>query len=461
MRACLFFLLAFSLCGEAARKPNVIFIFTDDQGTLDANCFGSNDLHTPAIDELAKNGIKFTQAYSHTVCCPARAALLTGRYPQRSGVNSWTQGDLKSSRGINMNADEFTIAESLRAAGYRTALYGKWHLGAARDSGPTTQGFDEFFGLRGGFIDNYNHYFLHGAGFYDLYEKTEEVHARGKYFPDMMTERALKFIDKNKDGPFFLYFSLNIPHYPEQALEMFGERYKELPMPRRSYAAMISTTDHYIGQILKKLDDLKLAEDTLIVFMSDNGHSAEHSQIRVDNHSSGLKKGHYYGAFGGGGNAGPYRGNKGTFFEGGIRVPAILSYPKALPKGSVRDQAVTSMDWYPTVLDLCGIEKDKRISFDGKSLVPIIRDDRIKDVHDQFHWAWQNQWAVRVGNWKLIGRGSWDLKSGQKVPPGTHLGNVSDKDPEKKNYISERKEVLKKLKETHDRWAKTVGFSAK
>ena len=119
------------------------------------------------------------------------------------------------------------------------------------------------------------------------------------------------------------------------------------------------------------------------------------------------------------------------------------------------------MDWYPTVLDLCGIEKDKRISFDGKSLVPIIRDDRIRDVHDEFHWAWQNQWAVRVGNWKLIGRGSWDLKPDQKVPPGTHLGNISDKDPEKKNYISERKEVLKKLKESHDRWAKTVGFSAK
>jgi len=461
MRACLFLFFALSLGTEAARKPNVIFIFTDDQGTLDANCFGSEDLYTPAMDELADNGIRFTQAYSHTVCCPARAALLTGRYPQRSGVNSWTQGDLKSGRGINMSGNEVTIAEALRSAGYRTALFGKWHLGAARESGPTTQGFDEFFGLRGGFIDNYNHHFLHGSGFYDLYEKTKEVHARGKYFPEMMTDRALSFIEKNKDCPFFLYFALNIPHYPEQALEMFGDRYKSLPMPRRSYAAMISTTDHYIGKVLKRLNDLGLRKDTIIVFMSDNGHSTEHSQIRVDGHSSGLKKGHYYSAHGGGGNAGPYLGNKGTFFEGGIRVPAILSYPKELPKAKVKSQAVTSMDWYPTILDLCGIKKNESVSFDGKSLVPMIMDKGDKKIHDEFHWAWQNQWAVRVGDWKLIGRGSWDLKPGQKIPPGTHLGKISGEAPENKNYASEKKELLKELKDAHDRWSEMVGFSAR
>ena len=161
------------VAADPAKRPNVIILFTDDQGTLDANCYGSKDLFTPTIDALAKTGIRFTQAYAHTVCCPARALLMTGRHPQRSGVNNWTQGNLKSKRGLNMRLDEVTIADALHTAGYKTGLFGKWHLGAAADSGPTKQGFDEFFGLRGGFIDNYNHFFLHGGGFHDLYRGTQ------------------------------------------------------------------------------------------------------------------------------------------------------------------------------------------------------------------------------------------------------------------------------------------------
>ncbi len=236
--------------GEGAR-PNVVLIFTDDQGTLDAGCYGSGDLYTPAIDELAAEGVRFTQAYSHTVCCPARAMLMTGRHPQRSGVNTWTQGNAKSPKGLNMALGEVTLAEALRGAGYRTALFGKWHLGAHPDSGPTCQGFDEFFGHRGGFIDNYRHYFLHGAGFHDLYEGTKEVFRRGEYFPDMVTERALEFIERNRRNPFFLYLAFNIPHYPEQADAKFESRYEKLEMPRRSYAQMISTVDDRIGQVIK------------------------------------------------------------------------------------------------------------------------------------------------------------------------------------------------------------------
>ena len=145
-------------------RPNVILFFTDDQGTLDVNCFGSKDLYTPNMDSLAATGVRFTQAYAHTVCCPARALLMTGRQPQRSGVTNWMQGNAKGPRGLNMAREEVTLAEALRAAGYRTALFGKWHLGAAFDSGPTEQGFDEFFGLRDGFIHNYNHYFIPGRG---------------------------------------------------------------------------------------------------------------------------------------------------------------------------------------------------------------------------------------------------------------------------------------------------------
>ena len=176
-----------------ARRPNVIFILTDDQGTLDANCFGSKDLHTPAMDKLAANGVRFTQAYAHTVCCPARAMLMTGRHPQRSNVNSWQQGKMRGPKGLNMFLSEFTIAEALQREGYRTGLFGKWHLGAHPDHGPMKQGFDEFFGIRDGFIDNYVHYQLHGRGYHDLYRGTEEVFHRGDYFPDLITDRALSF----------------------------------------------------------------------------------------------------------------------------------------------------------------------------------------------------------------------------------------------------------------------------
>ncbi|MBT5690244.1 MAG: sulfatase-like hydrolase/transferase, partial [Opitutae bacterium] len=221
------------------RKPNVVILFTDDQGTIDANCYGSKDLITPNIDKLAATGVRFTQAYAHTVCCPARAALLTGRHPQRGGVRHWTQGDMNGPKGINMALEEVTLAEVLKSVGYRTALYGKWHLGAHRDFGPKKQGFDEFFGIRDGFIDNYNHYFLHGNGFHDLYEGITPVESNGKYFPEMMTHRCLEFIEENKDRPFFLYAPFNIPHYPEQAPRKFAEPFMDMKdAARRSYATI-------------------------------------------------------------------------------------------------------------------------------------------------------------------------------------------------------------------------------
>jgi len=432
--------------GTESRKPNVLILYTDDQGTLDVNCYGSKDLVTPNMDRLAQTGVRFTQAYAHTVCCPSRAALLTGRHPQRGGVWSWTQGDMNGADGINMALEEVTLAEVLKAAGYRTALYGKWHLGAHRDFGPKKQGFDEFFGIRDGFIDNYNHYFLHGKGFYDLYEGTEQVHADGKYFPEMMVKRSLQFLEQNKDRPFFLYVPFNIPHYPEQSLEQFQELYKNVEDPaRRSYGAMITTTDHYIGVILDKLDSLGLRENTIVVFMSDNGHSEETgNRIRVENHNSGLPKGHFYGASGGG-YTGKWLGSKGSFLEGGIRVPAIISYPTKLPKGAVRDQAITAMDWMPTILNLCGVALPD-VKLDGKNLMPVIQSASAKPVHDVLYWGWIDRWAVREGDWKLMGKGA----------EGNFLGNLSDPKPEKTNYIKEKPELAEHLQALHDEWVKDV-----
>lgn len=432
----------------AARQPNVVILFTDDQGTLDANCYGSRDLITPNIDRLAATGVRFTQAYAHTVCCPSRAALMTGRHPQRGGVNHWTQGDMNAADGINMALEEVTLAEALKTAGYRTALFGKWHLGAHRDFGPKKQGFDEFFGIRDGFIDNYNHYFLHGNGFHDLYEGTKEVHARDQYFPELMTGRALKFIDENKGRLFFLYVPFNIPHYPEQALKQHEALYKDVKDPaRRSYGAVVTTTDHYIGRVIDKLEALKLRDNTIVIYMSDNGHSEEvTNKIRVDNHKSGYPKDHFYGASGGG-NAGRWIGRKGTFLEGGVRVPAIISFPAALPQGVVRDQIVTAMDWFPTVMDLCGI-KHKGPKLDGHSLIPILNSiDAESGYGGQLHFQWHINWAVRDGDWKLIGNDRSEKKS---------LHNLAEEKPELKNWAGEKPEIVERLKKLHEAWAKDV-----
>ena len=443
-------LLVFSALGvSAVERPNILIILTDDQGTIDANCYGSTDLRTPNIDRLAATGVRFTQAYAHTVCCPARAALMTGRHPQRGGVHHWTQGDMNGPDGINMALDEVTLGEALKTVGYRTALFGKWHLGAHRDFGPKKQGFDEFFGIRDGFIDNYNHYFLHGSGFHDLYDGIKPVKASGKYFPELMVQRSLKFIMQNKDRPFLLYVPFNIPHYPEQALKQFETGYKDIADPaRRSYAAIVSTTDHYIGQIVDKLEALDLRENTVIVFMSDNGHSEETgNRIRVENHRSGYPKGHFYGASGGG-STGKWIGQKGSFLEGGVRVPAIISYPAKLPKGKVRGEIITAMDWFPTVLDLCGVQQPSNApKLDGHSVLPLIRSAKAKSKYKILHFAWGKKWAVREGDWKLIGS-----NGNTKVS----LRNLVDAKPEAKEYAKAKPEIVQRLRTLHSDWVKEV-----
>lgn len=445
----------------AKRRPNVVVFYTDDQGTLDVNCFGSKDLYTPNMNALAQEGVRFTQGYAHTVCCPSRALLLTGRHPQRSGVNSWTQGNPRTPKGNNMALEEVTLAEALKATGYKTALFGKWHLGAHSDHIPTKQGFDEHFGIRGGFIDNLNHHYLHGEGFHDLYRNDDEVHENGTYFPDMVTREATRFLHENKDKPFLLYVAFNIPHYPEQADKKFDDRYADMPMPRRSYAKIISTTDDRIGQILKKLDQLNLRNNTIILFTSDNGHSSEDYQIKIDDHTSGFPKGHNYGANAGGGNTGKWRGAKGCFFEGGIRVPMILSYPKRLPKNIVRNQPITLADFYPTILDLCNIDLPD-CKLDGQSLLKIIASGDQPSHHKVMHWQWQKMWAVRQGNWKLIvnGRDTTDRFQGHPEPgrkiPKIFLGNLADNEPELKNHADQHPEIVRKLTKLHEKWLKDV-----
>jgi arylsulfatase A len=440
---------------KPAPRPNVVILLTDDQGTLDANCYGSKDLITPHIDKLAATGIRFTQAYAHTVCCPARAALFTGRHPQRSGISNWTQGDRNGSdsKNRNMPAEEVTLAEVLKSAGYRTALFGKWHLGAKPGHGPLDQGFDSYFGHLGGFIDNYRHYFLHGRGYHDLWDGNGEIFRREEYYPDLLVERAVNFIGSNKDAPFFMTVAFNLPHYPEQPGGSFRDAYADMPVPRQSYARVISTVDEHIGRILHKIEETGLRGNTIVIFMSDNGHSVENNAgIAADNHSSGYPRGHYYLAHGGGGNTGKWSGHKGTFLEGGIRVPAIISHPAKIQQGQTRDQIITIMDWFPTVLELCGIKQaDDAPELDGQSMTGIITDRTSNSKHEILHFAWAGNWAVRKGDWKLIRQ--LDKKT-RKINLSLH--NLAETKPELKDHANERPEMVKELMALHEAWERDM-----
>lgn len=457
-------LFALSSCKLAkdANKPNIIIIYTDDQGTLDAGCFGAKDLYTPNIDMLSETGILFTQAYAQTVCCPSRAALLTGRHPQRSGINNWTQNDAHATeKGVNMPLSEITIAEVLKENGYNTGIFGKWHLGGALENGPMEQGFDKFYGFRGGFIDNYVHYFLHGKGFHDLWDNKEEIFERDSYFPTLMTEKTIQFIEENKDEPFFVYAAFNLPHYPEQCDPQYTSYYEDLEEPRKSYAAVVSTVDDKIGQIMNKLEELKIRDNTVIFFMSDNGHSTEETMIRIDNHLSGLPKGTNYCANGGGGFTGKWRGAKSSFLEGGIRVPSIISYPEHFPENETRDQIISGMDFLPTICEITG-SKLPECKLDGYSLLPIIKSDNAESSHRILYFQWEDQWAVREGKWKLIVNGLDTTGEFSNHPAlneemeSPYLANLEDENPEEHNYADEYPYIVEKLTKLHEKWAEDV-----
>ncbi len=428
-------------------KPNVIVILTDDQGSIDVNSYGAKDLHTPNMDRLAREGVRFTQFYAAApICSPSRAALMTGKTNLSAGLpNNVPIPERAAESGqYGLPAEEITLAEMLKDNGYYTALIGKWHLGHREQNLPNGQGFDYFFGHQRGCIDNYSHFFFwDGPNKHDLYRNTEEVYYPGRHFTDLMVEEVKEVINKKKEQPFFIYWAFNAPHYPYQGETKWLDHYKDLPTPRKEYAAFLSNTDENIGNILDYLDELGLSEDTIVIFQSDHGHSLEER------------------AFWGGGNAGPYRGSKFSMFEGGIRVPAIIRYPKMIPANQVRDQVATEMDWFSTIADLTESEVSEKV--DGKSLMPIILNKKTKSQHDVVHWQLGSyddktaQWAIRKGPWKLMGNVNEPLGRNQKIElPDLFLVNL-DKDVSEQNNLAESNaEKLEELLELHKVWLKSV-----
>ena len=422
-------------------KPNVIVILADDQGSVDAGCYGASDIQTPAIDQLAARGVRFDQFYAASaVCSPSRVGLLTGRYPWKAGLAhngpaapSERLDDLRDSKDAGgMPGEQVTMAEMFRKAGYATAHIGKWHLGHGDGSRPLDQGFDYSFGHMNGCIDSWSHFvYWGGPNRHDLWENNQRVRLPGRYFPDLMVEKSAAFIEQHRDEPFFMYFAVNLPHYPYQGDPKWLETYASLPHPRRLYAAALSTIDERIGTLMGHLDRLGLRENTIVIYQSDHGHSTEER------------------AHGGGGKAGPYRGAKFSLFEGGIRVPALISWPSRLPAGEVRDALVHGCDWLPTLAQLCDVEAPT-VALDGLDISKVIESRDTPSPHGVVEWRMGEQWAVRQGPWKLIRRpnpvGGPGLLAGDR---DWFLSNPELNPEEDHNYLSEKPDIFQSLREQH------------
>lgn len=423
------------LASAAPRGPNVIVILSDDQGSADLGCYGSKDLRTPHLDALAARGVRFTRFYSAApVCSPSRAGLLTGQWPVRAGVPN----NCSSERGGAgaLPPESFTMAEMFKAAGYATAHLGKWHIGYTDETMPLAQGFDHSFGHMGGCIDNYSHFFYwQGPNRHDLWRDGREVRADGRYFPDLLAEEAETFIERNRARPFFIYLAFNAPHYPYQGEPAALERFAALPTPRREYAAFLESMDARLGRIFAKLEALGLRDDTVVVFQSDNGHSTE-------------ERAHF-----GGGSAGGLRGAKFSLTEGGIRVPAIVSWPGKIAQGVSRDALGHACDWLPTLAELAGLPAPRN-RIDGRSLAPLLRPDAKDDLGPRtLHWQVGTgpnaEWAVLDGEWKLVGRGR-DTADGRKVVQlRSFLVNLKEDPAETRDRSAERPDLVERLQRLH------------
>ncbi len=421
----------------SGNRANFIIFYTDDQGFGDLGCFGATDIRTPHMDALAASGVKFTNWYSSSpVCSPSRASLLTGRYPQRTGVNRI----LRANRDCpGLYADETTIAKSLKGLGYRTGVFGKWHMGSAAESRPNAQGFDEFYGFLSGCIDYYSHimYWEMGSGIYplhDLWKNEREVWENGIYMTDIITREAVRFIRENRSEPFFLYVAYNSPHYPMHAPREYFERYSHLEHHRRQQAAMIATVDDSMGRIMAALEAAGLTENTVVFFQSDNGATIEKRCLHDGS-----------GQFYHGGSNAPYSGWKGGLFEGGIHMPAILSWPAVIPSGKTCDQLGCAIDILPTFLKIAGAEAPGGRIIDGRDILPMTLG-KGKSPHETLYWQIRDQLAVRRGKWKLILGGRYSFEK-QETDPKVFLADLEADPAENNNLYESHPELTGRLTE--------------
>jgi len=415
----LILLLVLPAC-HTHEKPNVVFILVDDLGWSDLGCYGSTFYDTPNLDKLAEESIRFTNAYSASpVCSPTRAALMSGKHPVRVGITDWIPGMseeradhplLTTPEDIhNLPIEEYSLAELFRDHGYRTFFAGKWHLGESEEYWPLSQGFE----INKGGNHKGQPTFPGGKGYYAPYANPCLPEGPpGEYLTDRLTDESIHFIESAGDEPFFLYLSFYTVHTPIQGCLEYDDYYREkskaLPDSGRmtvreehegttrtnqsdpKYAAMVRSMDGNVGRLLKKLEDSGKAENTIVVFTSDNGGL---STLRKGGPTSVL----------------PLRAGKGWCYEGGIRVPLIIRIPGLGDPGSSCDQPVISMDLFPSLRELAGIEKANDSAIDGRSLVPYCREPDLEEKrtlvwhYPHYHGSsWRPGSALRSGQWKLI-----------------------------------------------------------
>lgn len=369
---------------KTAVKPNVIVIISDDAGYVDFGCYGGRQIPTPNIDAIAKQGVRFTDAYvSASVCAPSRAGILTGRYQQRFGFEHNTSKILAKGyqkTDVGMDPSEKTIADEMRANGYRTIAIGKWHQGEEQKHFPLNRGFDEFYGFTGGHRDFFA-YKGKRTNELALYNNKDIVPENEiTYLTDMFTDKASTFITANKDRPFFMYLSYNAVHTPMNAKKDLMDRYANIAdTGRRAYAAMMTSLDDGVGKVMASLKANKLDQNTLVIFINDNGGATVNSS---DN--------------------GPLRGMKGSKWEGGIRVAMMMKWPGHLAANRTDSRPVSSLDILPTAIGAGNGKQSGTKKLDGVNLLPYLNAGNKKKPHEALYWRRGVAAAMREGSWKLI-----------------------------------------------------------
>lgn len=402
---------------DTATRPNILVIVADDLGWGELGFQGNQTLPTPQLDSLAKNGVRFTSGYvSGPYCSPTRAGLLTGKYQQRFG-HEFNPGRDEGTKKFGLSLTEKTLADRLKAAGYATGMFGKWHLGNAQEFHPLKRGFDEYYGFLGGA----HTYLKVGAGANAILRGTEPV-ADIDHTTEAFARETVKFIEKHQDRPWFVYLPFNAVHGPMESTGKYLAKYAHIEVPkRRAYAAMQHAMDDAVGLVLTKLRELNLEENTLIIFHSDNG-----GPTAVNTSSNA-----------------PLRGFKATVWEGGVRVPFVMQWKGRLPAGKTYDQPVIQLDVVPTALAAAGVPSASTDKFDGVNLLPFLSEEKKEAPHEALYWRFGPQRAIRSGDWKLV-----------EAAEGVQLFNLRENISEQTDLAAKQPEKVKELETLYAAWNK-------
>jgi arylsulfatase A-like enzyme len=425
LRSWLLLVAAFMGCssGDAEPPPNFLLIFTDDHGYGDVSAYRAADLRTPHIDRLAAEGMLFTSMRANaTVCSPSRAALLTGRYPDRVGVPGVIRTHPQDSWGY-LDPSVSTLADALKGAGYHTAIVGKWHLGLESPNIPNERGFDFFHGFLGDMMDSYTTHLRHGHNY--LRRDGEVIEAEG-HATDLFTDWAIAYLRERaqaKDRPFFLFLAYNAPHFPIEPpadwLAKVKEREPQLDEKRARNVAFIEHLDDGIGRVLAALKEAGFDDNTVVVFTSDNGGSLPHAQ-----------------------NNDPWRGGKQTHYDGGLRVPFVARWPAKIEAGSRCDYAGLAFDLFPTFVELAGAEP--AADLDAVSLLPLLKGEAINAPRDLYFVRREGGLAYGGKSYEALIRGDWKLLQNNPYSP-LELYNIRTDPQEKDNLAASHRAVFNEL----------------